>query len=205
MPDEPAQVTRDLLLADPSLEPVPLKVFARVTRPGYGAGVVAAFNVNKGARRVSGFLGVADAGWPAGERAAAMNMAAAYRMSDGRATVLSPDAPAPPVELGESGFDLFTLVPVERGVAVFGLLDKYLSPAGVVSVKRDARGVTVRLRESGDFGAWLEHAPSSVEVDGRALRASAFTYAGKLLRVPAASFGGREGEREVRIVLARGH
>jgi hypothetical protein len=52
--DEPAQVTRDLLLSDPSIEPVSLKVFARVTRPGLSAGVVAAFHVNKGAPRVVG-------------------------------------------------------------------------------------------------------------------------------------------------------
>ncbi len=108
-----------------------------------------------------------------------------------------------PFTLDESGYDLFTLADVERGVAVFGLLDKYLSPAGVVSVRRDERGVTIRLREAGEFGAWLESAPSMVEVDGRALPASAFTYAGGLLRVPAASFGGLAGKREVRIVLAR--
>jgi hypothetical protein len=204
MADEPAQVTRDLLLNDPSLEPVPLKVFARVTRPGYGAGVVAAFNVNKGARQVSGYMSAADAEWPAGERASAMNLSAAYRWGDGRATLLSADAPPTPVRLAEGGFDLFTLVPVEQGVAVFGLIDKYLSPAGVVSVKRDERGVTVRLREAGEFGAWLARAPARVEVDGRALPASGYSYAGGLLRVPAASFGARGGEREVKIFQARG-
>jgi hypothetical protein len=204
MADEPAQVTRDVLLTDPSLEAVPLKVFARVTRPGFDAGVVAAFNVNKGARQVSGFLGPADAEWPVRARASAMNVVAAYRMSDGRVTLLSTDAPAPPVNLAEGGFDLFTLVPVEDGAAVFGLLDKYLSPAGVASLKSDSRGLTVRLREAGDFGAWLARAPSRVEVDGRALPASAYSYAAGLLRVPVAGFGARAGEREVRIVLARG-
>jgi hypothetical protein len=123
-------------------------------------------------------------------------------MSDGRVTLLS-DAVSAPVLLADGGFELFTLARVEEGAAVFGLLDKYVSPAGVASVKSDARGLTVRLREAGEFGAWLARAPSRVEVDGRALPASAFTYAGGLLRVPAASFGGLAGEREVRIVTAR--
>ena len=203
MADEPAQVTRDLLLTDTSLEPVPLKVFSHVARPGYGAGVVAAFNVNKSARSVSGLLGGGDVDWPAGERAAASNLVAAYRRSDGRVLLLSPDAPAPPIDLAEGGFDLFTLVPAERGAAVFGLLDKYLSPAAVASVKYDARGLSVTLREAGDFGAWLERAPARVEVDGRALPASRYSYAGGLLRVPAAGFGARAGEREVRITFAQ--
>jgi raffinose synthase len=207
MADEPAQVTRDLLLTDPSLEPVPLKIFSRVTRPGLKAGVVAAFNVNKSVRRVAGPLYAGDTDGLAfgnGGPLTKLPRLAVYRMSDGRVTLLDPTTPAMPIELIDDGFDLFTLVPVERGAAVFGLLDKYLSPAGVVSVERDARGVTVRLREAGEFGAWVERAPASVEVDGRAIPSSAYSYAGNLLRVPAASFDEREGGREVRIVLARG-
>jgi hypothetical protein len=203
MPDEPAQVTRDMLLRDPSLDPVALKVFARVTRPGFEAGVVAAFNVNKSARIVSGFVRPEDAEWPAPETAAPPNRVAAYRLSQRSAEILLEGGFPTVMRLPEGGFELFTLAPVERGVAVFGLLDKYLSPAGVVSVKRDARGVTVRLREAGEFGAWLERAPSRIEVDGRELPASGYSYTRNLLRVPAASFGAGAGEREVRIVTAR--
>ncbi|HEY9285051.1 MAG TPA: hypothetical protein VIP46_16485, partial [Pyrinomonadaceae bacterium] len=100
--------------------------------------------------------------------------------------------------------DFFTLAPVERGVAVFGLLDKYVGPAAVVSVGRAAGAAEVRLREGGDFGAWLERRPARVELDGRALRAAEYSYAGGLLRVPAASFGATRGERTLRIHLARG-
>ncbi|HVF68204.1 MAG TPA: Sip1-related alpha-galactosidase [Pyrinomonadaceae bacterium] len=201
MPDEPAQVTRDLLLSDPSLEAVPLKIFGSVSTQGYSAASVAAFNVNKTATQVSGALRFSDI---SAEGAYVGRVAAVYRRSLGRAALLRERDGALPFTLGEMGYDVFTLALVERGVAVFGLLDKYLSPAGVVSLKRDARGATVRLREAGEFGAWLERAPSRVEVDGRALSPSGYSYAGKLLRVPAASFGAREGEREVRIVLARG-
>jgi hypothetical protein len=201
--DEPAQVTRDLLLADPSLEPVPLKVFARVTRPGLAAGVVAAFNVNKTVGRVAGTLRAADAEGSGGATRGS-GAVAVYRLSDGRVTLLDAKRAALPFELADGGFDLFTLAPAEGGLAVFGLLDKYLSPAGVVSVGREGDAAVVRLREAGEFGAWVERAPARVEVDGRALPASAYNYAGGLLRVPRESFRAGAGERVVRILLARG-
>ena len=201
MPDEPAQVTRDLLLTDTSLEPVPLKIFGTVSTQGYAAASVAAFNVNKSAPAVSGELRFSDI---AAAGAGGGRLIAVYQRGRGRASLLRDRDAALPFTLGELGQDIFTLADVERGVAVFGLLDKYLSPAAVVSVKPDPRGVTVRLREAGEFGAWVERAPSRIEVDGRALAASAYSYAGGLLRVPAAAFGERAGVREVRIVLARG-
>lgn len=203
MADEPAQVTRDLLLTDPSLEPVPLKIFARVTRPGLSASVVAAFNVNKAARRVAGSLNANDAEARGNAAAGVSTRVAAYRMSDGRVVLLDAKNPKLPLELAEGGFDLLTLVPVEEGAAVFGLFDKYLSPAGVVSVSREGDACTVRLREVGDFGAWLEHPPTRVQIDGRALSASAYDYAGGLLRVPRSSFGDGAGERRLKIFLAR--
>ncbi|MBZ5667343.1 MAG: alpha-galactosidase [Acidobacteriia bacterium] len=60
MLDEPGMVTPDGLLRDTSLEPVPLKVFGTITRPGLKAGMVAAFNVNKSAQTVSGVLRTQD-------------------------------------------------------------------------------------------------------------------------------------------------
>ncbi|HEX8190161.1 MAG TPA: Sip1-related alpha-galactosidase, partial [Pyrinomonadaceae bacterium] len=161
MADEPAQVTRDLLLNDPSIEPAPLKVFARVTRPGYAAGVVAAFNVNKTAARVAGSLGAGDAELPAD---AAQSGVAVYRAGDRGVRIITRGTSLP-FELGEGGFELFTLASARGGVSVFGLLDKYLGPAGVASVRQEGRGATVvRLREAGDFGAGLFGPPASVEV-----------------------------------------
>lgn len=199
MPDEPGQVTRDLLLNDPSIEPVPLKVYARVTRPGLSAGVVAAFHVNKDAPRVEGSLNAADPEWGAAPPA----RVAVYR-GDGRVLFLDAKASSLYFGLDDGGFELFTLAPIEEGVAVFGLLDKYLAPAAVVSVTRRAGGAVVRLSEAGDFGAWLARAPARVEVDGRTLAPSSYSYSGKLLRVPRESFGARAGEREVKVVMSAG-
>ena len=199
MADEPGQVTRDLLLTDPALEPVALKVFGRVTREGLRAGFVAAFNVNKSAPLVGGAVRAADV---EGMQAAAGGVAV-YRRGTGRAVLLRAGEQLP-FSLGEGAHDFFTLVPAESGFAPFGLLDKYLGPAALVSVSRGRGFAEVRLREGGDFGAWLERAPARVELDGRPLPASAYAYSGGLLRVPAQSFGARGGERTLRIRLAAG-
>lgn len=161
--------------------------------------MVAAFNVNKSATGVSGALSAADV---EGLAVGAGRRVAVYGRAGGRVALLGAGAEALPLSLGQGGHDFFTLAPVEGGVAVFGLLDKYLGPAAVTSVARSGRRVRVGLEEAGDFGAWLERAPARVEVDGRALPASAYGYANGLLRVPRSSFGERAGAREVVIVLA---
>ena len=203
MPDAPGQVTRDLLLTDPALEAVPLKIFSTVTRSGYTAGTVAAFNVNKSAERVVGRLAATDI---EGLKSANNNppaRVAVYRRGDSRVTLLDAANPTTPLTLDEYGFDLFTMVPVERGVAVFGLLDKFIGAAGVESVSFESERIAVvRLREAGDFGAWLAASPARVEIDGRALPSTAYSYAGGLLRIPHASFGDRAGGREVRLRLS---
>ncbi|MFL6333422.1 MAG: Sip1-related alpha-galactosidase [Pyrinomonadaceae bacterium] len=206
MADEPAQVTRDLLLSDPSVEATALKVFARVTRPGLSVGVVAAFHVNKTEPRVAGRLGAGDAEMtaPAPGPNEPLPRIAVYRMSDARVTLLGPQAPPLTFELSDGSYELFTLAHVQGDLAIFGLLDKYLSPAAVLSVTRGGDAAVVRLIEAGDFGAWLARPPLRVEIDGRALTPSSYNYAGGLLRIPRVSFGARAGEHEVRIRLGRG-
>jgi hypothetical protein len=201
MLDEPGQVTRDLLFTDTSIEAAPLKLFGRITRPGYAAAAVGAFNANKRAPIVKGALNLGDVEGLSG--AASGAHVAVYRRGDGQVSLLNAAAPSLPLSLTASGFELFTLSPVSGGVAVFGLLDKYLGPGAVVSVSRSGRVVEVRLREAGDFGAWLESAPARVELDGRALPATAYSYARGLLRVPRSSFGTGAGERQLAIQLSR--
>src|ERR1051325_1830351 len=202
MLDEPGQVTRDILLTDAALEPTALKVFGLITRPGLRAGMVAAFNVNKSARSVAGKLNIADVEGLQSTGQSGPTMVAVYRRSSGTASLLDAKQSGLPFSLDSFGYELFTLAPVNQGVAVFGLLDKYLGPAAVVSQKTEANGVTVRLREAGDFGAWLDQAPSQIELDGRELSSSAYSYSRGLLRVSRASFGDKTGEREIRITLA---
>lgn len=202
MLDAPGQVTRDMLLTDAALEAVPLKIFGAITRPGIYAFSVAAFNVNKGAPMVTGKLNLSDIKDLTNGRSGVPNKVAVYQRGNESVTMLDAQRPSLPLILKENGFDLFTLVPVNDGIAVFGLLDKYLSPAAVVSHNRQGNQAVIRLIQAGDFAAWLERAPLKVIVDGRELKPSDYTYSQSMLRVPQSSFGNPTGESEIRITLA---
>jgi hypothetical protein len=203
MLDGPGQVSREILLTDVALEPVPLKVFGTISRPGLAAGMVAAFNVNKSAQNIAGALKAEDVEGIFSGGINSRTPVAVYQRSSQRAMLLDAKQATLSFNLDNFGYDLFTLVPVKGGVAVFGLLDKYLGPAAVISEKMEGKQMIVRLRESGDFGAWLAQAPAGVRLDGRELPPSAYSYKGNLLRVPQTSFANNKaGAREIRILLA---
>jgi hypothetical protein len=202
MLDGPGQVTEDLLLRDPSLEVTPLKVFGRISRPGFAATMIAAFNVNKSAQEMTGSLKGNDVYRMAKHASGSASQFAVFKRNTNQVAMISATSDSVPFSLGASGFDLFTIVPVDQDVAVFGLIDKYLGPAAVLSSTRQKDEVVVRLQESGDFGAWLARAPQKVTIDGQKLASSGFTYKEGLLSIPRSSFGNKKGEREVGIVLA---
>lgn len=187
MLDGPGQVTRDTLLVDTGLVPTPLKIAGRISRPGLTAAMVGAFNVNKSAREVTGRLSATDAELPAGP-------VAVYERSAGRVRLLGRGEDVP-VQLGEYGADLFTLVPVEDRFAVLGLVDKYLGPAAVREVARDGREVSVMLEEAGDFAAYAASWPKSVRIGDRVLPARSYRYKNRTLLIPKTSF--RAGEEPV--------
>jgi hypothetical protein len=101
--------------------------------------------------------------------------------------------------LEEPGVELFTLVPIDDGVAVLGLLDKLLGPAAVVAVGRPDGDLEVRLSEGGDLGLWTERPVSGVEIDGATVAAAHVHQDGPLVRVDAAAFGDAAGERRVSV------
>jgi len=202
MLDAPGQVTPDILLTDVGLEPVPLKVFGNISRPGFSSAMVAAFNVNKTANQVTGAIGRKDLPQLL-KITNTQQTVAVYQRRTGSVTLLDQRQTTLRFALDKFGFDLFTLSPVENGVAVFGLTDKYLGPAGIVQQRRENNQLVIRLREAGDFAAWLQQAPARVEVDGQPLAKDLYSYARGLLRVPRASFGARAGERELRLTLAK--
>jgi raffinose synthase len=205
MLDGPGMVTSDLLLRDPSLEPVPLKVFGTITRPGLTAAMVAVFNVNKSAKTVSGVVRTQDARGlvEPTQPARAEGAIAVYRRSAGTVSILNSKQSELAINLSEFGHDLFTLVPVDQGVAVFGSLDKYLGPAALVSVERKGASIVVSLQEPGDFGAYLARMPHAVKVDGKTLPSHSFTYSRGLLRIPKESFDKGSSDHRVQLVLAK--
>ena len=193
--DQPGMVTRDLLLADPSMGAGALKVWGRVRRPGYEAGAVGAFHVDKAAELVRGQLRSADVeGFPTGARAAV------WRHVAQAAAALEPtDALAFVIE--EPGAELFTLVPIDDGIAVLGLLDKLLGPAAVTAVGRPDGDLEVRLSEGGELGLWLERPVSTVEIDGDTVAPEHVRQDGALVRIAAAAFGDAFGDRRVTVLF----
>jgi raffinose synthase len=201
MLDAPSMPARDSLLTDTSISPEPLKIFGTITRPGLKAGMVAAFNVDKAANSEDGNLSRADADGLLNDSDVQATVAI-YDRSSGKAALLDAQHPSVRFSLDEIGCDLFTLVPANRGAAVFGLLDKYLGPAGVVEVKRSRTSLNVAVAEAGDLGAYLAHPPASVKIDGKPVPSTGYSYSQELLRIPRGSFSARAGEHEVEIQLA---
>lgn len=194
--DDPAVVTRDLLLRDPSLEAVPLTTAGTVTRPGLRAGIIAAYHVNKWAPRVGGTVPRAELERVAGTA----ERLAVYRWRSGRTSLVRREDDGVRVELGDADADMLSVVRVERGVAVFGLIHKYLGPAGVASVARRRSTTTIVLREGGRFGAWVERSPRSVTIDGVAVPARYLHLRHHLLEIDGAAFPAR-GKPTIQIDL----
>jgi raffinose synthase len=161
--DGPGLPSRDSLFADPEHQAVALKVRGRISRPGMpSAGMVAAFNVNGRAESVSGQLRVDDV-----EGLAAKGPVAVYQRGACSTHVLSAGRSAVGFRVSGLQPELFTLAPISRGAAVFGLLDKYLGPAAVVEQTWAGSRLQLKLADSGELGVWLERAPSAVAVNGR--------------------------------------
>lgn len=91
------------------------------------------------------------------------------------------------LELNSGEHELATISPIEGGVAVFGLIDKFASAATLRYQNRPDEKTTVAMVEDGGlFGAWVAKKPSAVLVDGKKVKAS---YKGHLLslRLPEGS------------------
>jgi raffinose synthase len=156
--DAPVVPTRDALFVDPSTTPVPLKGFARVG----AAGLLGAFNVNEAGAAVNGLARVSDVEGLQGARFAVQE----YFSRE--VAVVGPWDPLP-IALGPNQAALFRVVPVAQGAAVFGLLDKYVSPRTVLAQSDDGATLRVRVAEGGTLGVWLEKPAKSLEVDGVAV------------------------------------
>jgi hypothetical protein len=153
--DVPAVPTRDSLFVDAGTARVPLKAF---TRSGT-SGLVAAFNVHEAGEPVAGALRVSDVEGLAGERFAVREH------FTGRLAIVGRDD-AVPVHLDGDAAALYVAVPVARGAAVLGLLEKFVSPATVASSQDDGAVLRVRVADGGTLGVWLEKPARTVRVDG---------------------------------------
>jgi raffinose synthase len=74
------------------------------------------------------------------------------------------------VKLAEGDWEIVSFAPVDHGVAVLGLADKFNSTGAITARSWNADGTyTVTLRDGGEFIAWTEKPPRAVEADGQAV------------------------------------
>ncbi|MGC9113269.1 Sip1-related alpha-galactosidase [Acidilobus sp.] len=132
--DEPGLVTRDVLLRDPYNEDALLKIASTAS----GVPVVGAFNVTRRGSRVREALMPSYL-----PRPPAAERLAYYKSVMGEAGVIS-GPEGVDLELGELEAELVTLSPVVNGVAVIGIAELLVPPAGVT-----VEGNKVRARAPG--------------------------------------------------------
>jgi raffinose synthase len=153
--DAPVVPTRAALFVDAGTARVPLTGF---TRSG-AAGLLGAFNVHEAGEPVDGQWRVADVEGLAGDRFAVREHFSRRLSLVGRDEAL-------PIHLDADQAALFTAVPIARGAAVFGLLEKFVAPRTVEAVQDDGAILRVRVAGAGTLGVWLDRPSRAVRVDG---------------------------------------
>jgi raffinose synthase len=168
--DAPILPTRDSLFTDTAIVPTPLKGFARVGNTG----LVGVFNTNENAVPVTGELRARDVEGLPGDRFAVLEYFSRHL------AVVGPQDPVA-LRLPPNQAELYWVAPINKGAAVFGLIEKYVAPRTVTSLQDDGATMRVQVAEGGTLGAYTERAPDTVRVDGAAVAAK---WLAGLLEVP---------------------
>jgi raffinose synthase len=175
--------TRDCLYHDPTRERVLLKVF----NVNLEAGVLGVFNARHDAEPaaetpVEGTVSPSDVIGLAGSEFAVYAHHARTLARAARESRL-------PVRLGSLTAEVFTLVPIDGGVAPIGLADKFNSGGAITAKGWEDKTYRVALRDGGRFVAFAERRPSAVLVDGEA---HAFSYEENAVMVEIAAGKARD-------------
>jgi raffinose synthase len=162
--DGVARPTLDVLCRDPTRDKTLLKVWNR----NGAAAVVGVFHARsaegEGSHALVGEVGPSDVpgfvtDFTNGGFASYAHNAESLEVLGGAARM--------PVTLGERGFELFTMVPIERGFAPIGLADKMNSAGALAKVSWNGESeCEITLRDGGHFLAYSASKPTRVDVDG---------------------------------------
>jgi raffinose synthase len=175
-----ARPTLDCLFSDPTREPVLLKVFNLNVNGGV-VGVFYCAYAKEGTPELSGVLGASDVHGLAGERFAI------YAHYLGTLHAVQRDE-AIAVTLAEGQAEVYTVAPIERGVAAIGLADKLNSGGAIISALWRGSDYDLELKEGGDCVLFAERAPLAAASNGAPIP---FTHAAdtRLLRVALPQHG----------------
>lgn len=171
----------DSLMRDPTREPAPLKIF---NRNAHGA-VIGAFHARAGAGAeapVSAEIALADV---PGESIAGNVAVWAHRAETLRR--LGPEETFR-IRLEPEAWEVFTLAPMEEGLGVVGLADKYNSGGTIAEApRRVSGGVAFELLDGGRLVLAAERRPRALEFEGAELPFDFDVSTGKVTAsVPAA-------------------
>ena len=162
--DEPGRPTRDCLFADVTREAVLLKIF----NYNRDCAVIGIFNASHHAAEtaragIAGTVSPSDAPDLAGEEFAAFAQRA-NRVWHCRRTDREP------VQLAEGGWEIVSYAPVDHGVALLGLADKFNSTGAIMAKGWHVDGTyAITLRDGGEVAVWTEKPPSAVTEDDNAV------------------------------------
>jgi raffinose synthase len=153
----PARPTRDCLFHDPTREDVLLKIF----NLNHEAGVIGVFNARydpqgTDTRVIAGSISPKDVAGLQGE------LFAVYAHNSGELRLMDGDEQWD-LALPQAGYEIFTVVPVDTGVAPLGLVDMFNSAGAIIEKGFITREIyRIRTRGSGRFAIWCSRKPLSV-------------------------------------------
>jgi len=153
--DDPGRPSPEVLMRDPTTEPVLLKVFNR----NRDCGVLGLFHASQCPERIAAAVSLADVPVLSAQRA----YVAWSRRSD--RLWHSDHQPAETVTLAPAEWDMVSFAPIEQGLAVIGLTDKFNSTGAIVSSRWTGSICEVRMRDGGPWLAWSQHPPVSMHAD----------------------------------------
>ena len=158
---QPGIPTRDCLFHDPTREDVLLKIFNR----NPGSGVIGVFNARYEPQTrpewlLSGSVRASDVEGLAGDEFII------YAHYIARARRLGPEDPWY-VALAQLAAEVFTVVPLENGVAPLGLVEMFNSGGAVLDKGwNDPAVYTLTARGQGRFAVWCDISPRQVAFNG---------------------------------------
>jgi len=157
----PGRPTRDCLFRDPTREDVLLKIFSR----NQGSGVVGAFNSHhhadpKARRAVSGDISPSDVHGLEG-------LEFVIYAHNAQSVALAKRSQRLPIALDELTAEVYTIVPIEEGVAPIGLTGLFNSGGSVLESAWVDGAFSVLLSDGGEFACWSTRKPSKATVNGK--------------------------------------
>jgi raffinose synthase len=153
----PGRPTGDCLFSDPTHEETPLKIFNRNTVTG----VVGVFNCHTEAQApaVSACISPKDVTGLGGEQFAV------YAHTLGKVRVLGRDE-AWSITLASMAFEIFTITPIEQGVAPLGLVEMFNSGGAIIEAGFNQHGeYEMLVHNGGKIAVWCALPPQQVWLD----------------------------------------